>query len=463
MGSLFLAQLKLVAVLALVALVSIELGSVAFCLNSANIVLQVNIDGEISSVTSTMMSDALKLAEAQNARLILVTLNTPGGEADAVQSIMNLFDNSSIPVCCYVFPTGATAWSGGTYVLMASHIAVMASGTTIGSCQPVSSAGEPIDYSKYLNAFSALMVNHAALHNRNETAAELFVTENLNLGSDDSLKYGVVDFLADDVHTLLLKLEGFALVHIEGTSGSQTWKLVPASEAQNYSAPVLFNDISKAEIVNYEPGTYVFLLGLLYNPLVNSLLLILGIFLFFIGIKAPGHGSEVAGCICLALAIIGFQAIGIGLEAVLLFVIGAIMIIAELKTHIGVLALGGAVCMVIGSLLLFPSPQWLLYYKDVQQIQEALVTFAVVMAVLFSFIVYKAAQTLHYKAKTGKEALIGAVGVAVKDLEPVGLVRVSGEFWQAKAESSTIRKGQKVEVVKLDGLFLVVKLAEEKA
>lgn len=434
-----------------------------FCSSNTNTVLQVNISGEISSATSTMMSDALNLAEAQNARLIIVTMNTPGGEAGAVQSIMNLFDNSTIPVCCYVSPTGATAWSGGTYVLMASHVAVMASGTTIGSCQPVSSAGEPIDYSKYVNAFSALMVNHAALHNRNETAAEMFVTANLNLGSEDSLRYGVVDFLADDVHALLLKLENFALVRLEGSSGSLTWKLVPASEAQNYSEPVFFNEISKAEIVNYEPGIDVLLLGFLYNPLVNSILLILGIFLFFIGIKAPGHGSEVAGCICLALALIGFQAIGIGLGAVLLFTVGAIMIIAELKTHIGALALGGAVCMVIGSLLLFPSPQWLLYYGDIQQIQEVLITFAVVMAALFSFIVYKAAQTLRYKAKTGKEALIGAVGVVVKDLEPTGLVRVSGEFWQAKTEGNAVRKGQKVEVIRLDGLFLVVRLAEEKA
>lgn len=422
-----------------------------------------NLTGDIDSATATMMQDALSLATAQNARLVIVTLNTPGGELGAVQTIMNLFDNSSIPVCCYVYPVGATAWSGGTYVLMASHVAAMASGTTIGSCQPVDSTGTPITDTKYLNALTALMVNHAVLHNRNETAAELFVMQNLNLGADSALQNNVVEVLADDVHTLLVKLEGFALAHLTGDSGQRTWKLVPITDAQNYNETQLFSNISNANIISYSPGIQIFLLGLLYNPLVSSLLLIVGIFLFFIGIKTPGHGAEVAGAICIVLAIIGFQAVGVGLGAIVLFAVGAVMIVAELKTHIGALAIGGASCMVIGSLILFPSTQWLLYYQDIQQIQESLVAITLAMAVLFSFIVYKAAQSRRFKIRTGKEPLIGAQGVAIKDLAPEGQVRVLGEFWQARAQEGSISKGQNIRVVRLEGLFLIVKPVEEKA
>jgi len=147
-------------------------------------------------------------ASAIDARLLIVELNTPGGEVGSVMDIINLFDNSKIPVSLFVSPLGAQAWSGGTHVLMASHVAVMASGTTIGSAQPVLSTGETINASKYVNALVGLMRNHARLHGRNETLAELFVTRNINLGSEEALTHHIIDFIADDIPQLLRVLRG---------------------------------------------------------------------------------------------------------------------------------------------------------------------------------------------------------------------------------------------------------------
>ena len=428
--------------------------------NDADVILRVNINGEITAATTTMINDALKLAEAQQAHLIVVTINTPGGEVDAVKNIMNLFDNSNIAICCFVYPPGATAWSGGTYVLMASHVAAMASGTTIGSCQPVLSTGELISQSKYVNALAALMENHASLHSRNETMTKLFVTENANLGSGKALQFHVVDFVADDIPTLLRKLEGFTLVRFEVTSGSNLWKLIPSDNAQNYSYRISFSNISQGNIVDYAPGIQPILFSILLNPLVSSLLLIVGIFLLFIGIKTPGYGAEITGTVCLVLALIAFGVVGISLGAVVLFALGIVLIVAELKIHVGMLALSGAICMVVASLLLFPSPQWLIYHGVIQQIQEVLVIVAVAMASLFSFIVYKVAKARLSKVKTGKEALIGARGIAVSDLKPKGEIRVVGEFWQAKAKDEEIKKGEVVEVIGLEGLFLIVRRVE---
>jgi membrane-bound serine protease (ClpP class) len=430
--------------------------------SNADVILRVNINGEITAATTTMMNDALKLAEAQQAHLILVTINTPGGEVDAVKNIMNLFDNSNSTICCFVYPSGATAWSGGTYVLMASHVAAMASGTTIGSCQPVLSTGEPISQSKYVNALAALMENHASLHSRNETMAKLFVTENANLGSEKALQFHVIEFVADDIPTLLRKLEGFTLVRFEGTSGSKMWKLIQNDNAQNYSYSISFSNISEANIIDYTPGIQPVLFSILLNPLVSSLLLIVGIFLLFIGIKTPGYGAEITGAVCLVLALISFGVVGISLGAVVLFALGIVLIVAELKTHIGMLALSGAICMIVASLLLFPSPQWLIYYGVIQQIQVVLVIVAVAMASLFSFIVYKVAKARLSKVKTGKEALIGARGVAVSDLKPKGEIRVVGEFWQAKAKDEEIKKGEGVEVIGMEGLFLIVRRVKRK-
>jgi len=107
---------------------------------------------------------------------------------------MNDFNDSPIPVVVWVSPSGAAAWSGGTYILMASHIAAMASGTTIGSAQPVLSTGELLNESKYMNALSGLMRDNARLHNRNETVAEQFVRQNINIGPEEALRFHVIEF-----------------------------------------------------------------------------------------------------------------------------------------------------------------------------------------------------------------------------------------------------------------------------
>lgn len=432
--------------------------------DNSNKVLLVEINNEITAATEMVFEDSLRMAEALKARLIIFSENTPGGEAEAVQKIMTLLENSEVPTCVFVYPSGAAAWSGGTYILMASHIAAMAPGTTIGSCQPASSLG-PINYSKYMNAYKELIANHAKLHCRNETAAKLFVSENLNLGPEKALHFNVIEIIADNIADLLEKLEQYSLIKIENSEGSIVWKLVPLGEANNYnfSKRIDFDSIGDASLVKYSFGPQILFLRVLYNPLVSSLLLIIGIFAILIGIKTPGWGAEIAGAICLFLALVSFRAIGIAPAAILFFVLGVALIIAEIKTNIGILAIGGAICIIIGSLFVFPSPQWMLNSETVKQIQEVLVISAVLAAAFFIFVVYKIAETKMLKAKTGVEALLKARGVAVTDLDPNGEVRILGEYWRAKAVDRTIKKGETIEVVGKEGLVLIVKAVNEKA
>ena len=121
-----------------------------------------------------------------------------------------------------------------------------------------------------------------------------------------------------------------------------------------------------------------------------------------------------------------------------------------------------AVCIVIAVLLLFSAFQGASYYGVTPQAQLALALVALVVAVIIVWMVYKAAQAKVSKIKTGQEALIGSVGVAVTDLNPKGEIRVLGEFWQATAKEKWINNGENVEVVGMDGMFLIVKPVEEK-
>jgi membrane-bound serine protease (ClpP class) len=145
-------------------------------------VLVVKISSDIANPTVQLVAGSIEEAKAGGARLIVYELNTPGGDLGSVTEIMNDFNSSPIPIVVWVSPSGATAWSGGAYILMASHIAAMASGTTIGSAQPVSSTDQVLNESKYINALSGLMRDNARLHNRNQTLVEQFVTRNINLG-----------------------------------------------------------------------------------------------------------------------------------------------------------------------------------------------------------------------------------------------------------------------------------------
>ena len=85
-----------------------------------------------------------------------------------------------------------------------------------------------------------------------------------------------------------------------------------------------------------------------------------------------------------------------------------------------------------------------------------------IMAGIAAWLFYAGIKAQYRKVKTGKEALIGAHGVATTDLKPKGEVRVMGEFWQAITKGEEIPKGTAVEVACLDGMFLVVKSIEEK-
>jgi membrane-bound serine protease (ClpP class) len=423
-------------------------------------VLIVRVESEISRPTVELFTRSIDEANAGGARLVVYELNTPGGELGSVTDIMNALNSSPVPVLVWVTPSGAAAWSGGVYILMSSHIAAMASGTTIGSAQPVGTFGETLNESKYINALSGILRDNARLHSRNETVAGEFVTQNLNLGPDEALKSHVVEFVADDMQNLLTQLEPYNLVFARSESGTFVWKLVSkdALSGLHYSRSFDFSGLSQATEYSYEPGLNIRLLEILSNPLIATVLLIVGLYAVIIGFKTPGYGAEIAGGLMVFLALVGFGIIGINIAAALLFVLGVVCTLIEIKTHIGVFALGGIAMIVLGSFLAFPLPGWeLLAAKAVESARTTLIVVALVMSTIFGAIVYKVAEARRMKVKGGPEELIGKTGIAVSELAPRGEVKIEGQIWRAETLRDHIGQGEPVEVVSREGLLLRVK------
>ena len=127
-----------------------------------------------------------------------------------------------------------------------------------------------------------------------------------------------------------------------------------------------------------------------------------------------------------------------------------------------VLTFIAALCIVIAVFLLFSAFESATYYGITPEGRVALAIVTLAVAAIIIWMVYKAARAKLSKIKTGKEALIGAVGVAVSDLNPNGEIRVVGEFWRATVKEGLMKKGEQVEVVGMEGLFLVVRSLKEK-
>ena len=129
----------------------------------------------------------------------------------------------------------------------------------------------------------------------------------------------------------------------------------------------------------------------------------------------------------------------------------------------GILAFMAGVCTTIASLLLVLAVSGITYYGVTPQEQLSLAITLLTIAAIIFWMLYHAVKARKLKIQTGKEALIGAKGRASTDLNPNGTVRVRGEFWEATAKNGTIRNGITIKVVGMEGMFLIVEAAEEKA
>jgi membrane-bound serine protease (ClpP class) len=209
-----------------------------------------SINDELTDTTKNYIQNAISVAKYRGSRLIIMSLNTPGGYVSSVEAMMSLIDESEIPVVVFV---EQRAVSGGTYTLMASHIAVMKSSSQIGSCQPVDASGEPITDSKYINYLTELMRNHAWLHSRNETAAQLFVKENLNLNGEQAYRFKVIDLIADDLQDMLSKLTSYVLIKYRDGE-TKRFILVTKGEISKYQVIQSwdFENITKATVREYK-------------------------------------------------------------------------------------------------------------------------------------------------------------------------------------------------------------------
>ena len=408
-------------------------------------VLVVEITDTIDQSTVEILKESIQQANNENSEAIILLLDTPGGGLQQTFDIADIINESEIPVVGYVYPTGSYAWSAGTFILMSTHIAAMADYTIIGSAQPVEITAEGTKYiteSKIINALVSWIQTRAEMRGRNQTTAAKFITENLDLNATSAKEYGVIEHVSSSINQLLLDINGTSVSTSKGT--------------------VVLNTAGAEEIV-FSPSIGVQIMKFFSNPLLTSLLLMLGIFALIFGISSPGFGAEVFGAIAILLSLIG-SGFAISILSIIFIIIGCLLLIIEIfaTPGFGVIGIGGVILLLLGGIFLIPSystTEWAISMDWINDAIIVMVATAVIISVFFVFLLYKFIQIRSKKAQVG--TFIGEKAKTVDRITPdkPGYIRFKGELWRATSDT-TIEPNTKVIVIEKEESTLKVKPKE---
>jgi membrane-bound serine protease (ClpP class) len=439
------------------------------------------IDGGAARATLLTVADAIgpamsdyiqrgiRRAHERGDVLVILKLDTPGGLDSAMRDIIRAIIASPVPVVTYVAPSGARAASAGTYILYASHIAAMAPATNLGAATPVQIGGLPSVPSpepdgegngesdatdkgaadktpvRARDAMSRKMINDAVayirglarLRGRNEEWAEQAVREAASLTAEDALAANVIDFVATDERALLEQLDNTEVV-INGNAVVLT------------TEHVIIDALA--------PGWRTELLAIVASPNVAYVLMLLGIYGLFFELANPGAILPgVIGAICLLISMFALQMLPVNYAGLALVLLGVAFMIGEVFVpSFGALGIGGVVAFAIGSVILFDTNS-----EEFRVSLSLIVALTILTAGFFLIAIRSLMAARKGPVVSGREQLIGSVGLVLEDFDTSGQVRVHGEIWNADA-ARPVRRGERVRITAIDGLTLHVETLEEK-
>lgn len=394
------------------------------------------IDGAIGTVTDERITAAIELADDNDAVLLVIIMDTPGGFTKPTWSICKSILNSPVPICTYVAPSGARAGSAGVYITYASHFAAMAPATNIGAAHPVAGSGEEIDSvmnEKVTNDAVAQMRAAAEKRGRNAEWAEEAVRRSVSITDNEALELNVIDLRAENLDDLLEQIDGR---EAELPMGDVVMKVknartedIPISVVQQFLRILTSPDIA---LILFSIGGLGIMLEL-YNP----------------GAIFPG----VVGAISLILAFYAFQTLPINYAGLALIILAILLFIAEVKvmSH-GLLTIGGLISFFLGGLMLVDTVD-----PSLRVSLSVLITLALLVTICAGLAAWLVIRAHRRQPFIGNEGMIG------KDAEVRNedLVYVDGALWKAKTtDGGELIVGSVVKIVSVDKLTLIVKKTE---
>lgn len=406
-----------------------------------SLALVLNADGVIMPAMQEYIERGIRAAEEQDAEVLIIQLDTPGGDLLTTLDIMQAIRASNVPVVVFVGPNGAIAGSAGALITVSGHAAAMAPETAIGASTPISSSGEDLTSDERAKAVNiSIAAIRPYVEPRGEDAVKLAesMIESANaVTASQALEANLIDIIADDTDDLLEKLDGFTVQLEDGPRTLNT------AGAQTESVPMNFIEE---------------LLLILTNPIIVLTLLGVGVQALLIEISSPGGWvAGFIGVVCLALAGYGLGILPVNWFGIIFLITAFVLFILDVKapTH-GALTAAGIASFIVGALVLFNSPGT----PDFARVSiPGVILLAVFLGGTFAVIVGFGVRALRTPIRAGVESLAGKTGSVRAWSEASGQVQLESELWSAEAVegSAKIRKGDTVEVVEVKGLRLKVR------
>ncbi|MDQ7799001.1 MAG: nodulation protein NfeD [Candidatus Edwardsbacteria bacterium] len=401
----------------------------------ASQVMIIRVEDAISPASARFMVQTIEKAQTEKAECLIIEMDTPGGLDQSMRQVIKAIMASEVPVVVFVAPQGSRAASAGAFITMASQVAAMSPGSSIGAAHPVSVGTGQMDSTmsgKVTNDAAAYIRSIAQKRGRNIAWADSAVRHSVSLSETEALKRKVIDLIADDTEALLDSLEGRQVVMGQDTVVLHT---------------------KGAEKVPVEMNWRDRILSIISNPNIAYILFMAGLLGLYFEFSNPGAiFPGVVGAISLILAFFSFQTLPVNYAGMLLIILAIVLFILDVKiaSH-GILSIGGIVAMFLGSVMLFQTPD-----PAMRVSLQVIVPVVLVTAAFFIIGVWLSIRTLRTRPFSGDKGLLGREGdartVVNKD---GGSVFVEGTHWNAWSDAE-IAQGAKIKVVEVKGMKLKV-------
>lgn len=398
-----------------------------------NPIVVISLSGTVDPLSARYVERGINTAKTEHGSSVLIKIDTPGGLSSSMRSIVQAIAGSSVPVVCWVGPTGARAASAGAIIMLGCPVAAMAPGTNIGAAHPVGFSGQVLD-EKVTNDAAAYARSLAQAHKRNADVAEKMVRQSISLTAEEALQQNVIDFIEPSEFGVIPHLMEGKSVNGLSIAGTQ---------------PVYF------------PVKMTFIESVLHgavDPNIAFILFLLGLVGIIFEILHPGITLPgVLGSLAFLVSLVLLGLLPVNIAGVVLLLVGMIFFAFEVHIHsFGVAAALGIASLILGGLFLFNSS-----VPNAAVSKWLIVGMALALAAFFTLVVRAVVQSRKELPPPWKlENVVGTEAVVIRALDPIGIVRAHREQWSARSAAGTIAEGARVRVTGVQGLTLQVEPLE---
>ncbi|NYF24923.1 nodulation protein NfeD [Sporosarcina sp. JAI121] len=408
-------------------------------------VYKVPIEDVVEKGLYAFLQRSFSEAEKAGAKAIILEIDTPGGFTDAAGKIAKLMDETDLKVIAYI---NDNALSAGAYLALHADEIYMSPNGLIGAAQVIDSSGNAADVKAH-SAWVASMRNAAKSSKRNPLYAEAMANPKIDLSD---YRAGVGDLLT------LTADEAKKVEYSEGTVTSLK-ELLKETGLEN------------TEIISTNETFSESIARFITHPVVVPILLSIAGLGFVLELYSPGFG--VAGTMAassLVLFFYGHLIAGFaGYETIILFLLGAVLVVAEIFLPHGIAGVIGSLA-IIGSIIMAGGNPMYMAISVLIAVAIAITGMVIIMKffgkklhLLNKVVLMDTTDTQSgYVSNVNRVELLGRVAKTSTALRPSGAIELDGERIDVVSEGSYIAKGISVIIVKVEGSRIVVRESIEK-